>query len=108
MDGTPTELAEAVSVGVKPNSLTLRLNVNAGRLLDEYGVRYENTRTHTGRRVTLALVPKEARRRGHTCGWRLPQGIQTEPLDFLPTEHTCRVEGKAVAFPSCPTASDKV
>ena len=58
--GTPTELAEAVSVGIKPNALTLRLNVNAGRLLDEYGVHYENTRSHTGRRVRLALIPKEA------------------------------------------------
>lgn len=58
--GTPTELAEAVSVDIKPNALTLRLNVNAGRLLDEYGVRYKNIRTHTGRRVTLVLVPKEA------------------------------------------------
>ncbi len=58
--GTPTELAEAVSVDIKPNALTLRLNVNAGILLDEYGVRYKNTRTHTGRRVTLVLVPKEA------------------------------------------------
>lgn len=58
--GTPTELAEAVSMGIKPNALTLRLNVNAGRLFNEYGVRYENTRSHAGRWVKLALVPKEA------------------------------------------------
>lgn len=52
--GTPTELAGAIGTAVKPNVLTLRLNVNAGRLLNEYHVRYENTRSHTGRWVTLS------------------------------------------------------
>ena len=31
--GTPTELAALLGVDMKPNALTRRLNVNAGRLL---------------------------------------------------------------------------
>ncbi len=52
-NGTPTELANILGVDIKPNVLTLKLNVNAGRLFNEYGIRYENKRCHGGRRVTL-------------------------------------------------------
>lgn len=51
--GTPTELCEAINADMKPNTLTLKLNVNAGRLYDEYGIKYENTRSHEGRRISL-------------------------------------------------------
>lgn len=51
--GTPTELCEALSADMKPNTMTLKLNVNAGRLYDEYGIKYENTRSHEGRRISL-------------------------------------------------------
>lgn len=51
--GTPTELCEAINAEMKPNTLTLKLNVNAGRLYDEYGIKYENTRSHEGRRISL-------------------------------------------------------
>lgn len=56
--GTPTELVAALGLDIKPNTLTLRLNVKAGWLLDEHGVRYENRRSHAGRRISLTLIPK--------------------------------------------------
>lgn len=52
--GTPTELCEALGTDMKPNTLTLKLNVNAGRLYDEYNIKYENKRLHDGRRVYLS------------------------------------------------------
>ena len=51
--GTPTELAALLGVDMKPNALTRRLNVNAGRLLNEYGIRYESSRSHSERTVKL-------------------------------------------------------
>ena len=54
--GTPTELAAWLSVDMPPNALTKKLNVNAGRLFNEYGIRYENSRSHDGRKVSFQLV----------------------------------------------------
>lgn len=54
--GTPTELCEFLNLDIKPNTLTLKLNVHAGRLYDEYGIQYENKRSHDGRRVYLSKV----------------------------------------------------
>ncbi|MDL2259121.1 helicase RepA family protein [Eubacteriales bacterium OttesenSCG-928-K08] len=56
--GTPTELVERAGLDIKPNTLSLRLNVKASRLLNEYQVRYENNRTHTGRYIKFSLIPK--------------------------------------------------
>ncbi|MDL2289521.1 helicase RepA family protein [Clostridia bacterium OttesenSCG-928-F22] len=53
--GTPTELCSFLGVDVQPNTLTKKLNVNAGRLYNECGIRYENKRCHDGRRVRLTL-----------------------------------------------------
>jgi len=53
--GTPTELCEFLSVEMKANALTMKLNVNAGRLYNEHGIRYENKRCHDGRKVRLYL-----------------------------------------------------
>lgn len=53
--GTPTELAQAICTELKPNALSTKLNVNAGRLLREYGVQYWNKRTHNGRQITLMV-----------------------------------------------------
>ena len=58
--GSPTELAMLLQVGMQPNTLTKHLNVNAGRLFEEYGVQYENTRNHAGRKITLTPVPEKA------------------------------------------------
>ena len=51
--GTPTELAALLGADMKPNALTRRLNVNAGRLLNEYGIRYESSRSRSERTVKL-------------------------------------------------------
>ncbi len=59
-DGTATDLVDALGLSIKANTLTRRLNINAGRLLDEYGVRYESNRSHVGRRIRLMLIPIEA------------------------------------------------
>ena len=58
--GTASELIALTGLDMKPNTLTLRLNVNAGRLMSEYHIAYENTRTHAGRRVKLSLQPAGA------------------------------------------------
>ena len=58
--GTATELVTALGVDLKPNMLTMRLNVNAGRLLNEHGIRYENSRSHAGRKITLKLISPQA------------------------------------------------
>ena len=51
--GSPSELADAVHVGMAANALSKYLNVKSGRLLDEYHVHYENKVRHEGRRITL-------------------------------------------------------
>ena len=56
--GTATGLVELLGMDMKPNTLSMRLNVNAGRLLDEHNIRYANERGHAGRRITLALIPQ--------------------------------------------------
>ena len=52
-EGTPTELVDALNLPDQSNRLTRHLNVKAGRLLEEYGIAYENKARHTGRRITL-------------------------------------------------------
>ena len=54
--GTPTELVERLDMDIQPNTLSKQLNVNAGRLLHEHSIRYENNRNHAGRCLTLTLV----------------------------------------------------
>lgn len=56
--GTPTELSALLGVDMKPNALTRRLNVNAGRLLNEYGIRYESSRNRNERTVKLAAAER--------------------------------------------------
>ena len=47
------ELGERLGVDIKPNVLSLRLSINASRLFRDYGIRYQNSRTHDGRKVSL-------------------------------------------------------
>ena len=56
--GTPTELAVLLGVEMKPNALTRRLNVNAGRLLNEYSIHYESSRSRNERTVKLAMLER--------------------------------------------------
>lgn len=54
--GSASELADVLGgVKLSPNALTRRLNVSAGCLLDQYGIRYENRRSHMGRQVKLTF-----------------------------------------------------
>ena len=57
--GSPSELAEALDTGMAANALTKYLNIKCGRLKDECGISYENKAKHSGRRVTLTLLPSE-------------------------------------------------
>lgn len=52
-EGTATELIEQLSLDIKPNALSLKLNVNASKLYNLYFVQYSNKRTHKGRRIYL-------------------------------------------------------
>ena len=52
-EGTASELCERLGVDIKPNVLSLRLSINASRLFRDYGIRYQNSRTHDGRKVSL-------------------------------------------------------
>ena len=49
--GTATELIEKLGLDMKPNVVSLKLNVNAGRLMNDYGIRYTNQRNHSGRMI---------------------------------------------------------
>ncbi len=50
-EGSPTQLLSIIKTEIPVNSLTKRLNVNAGRLLNEYGVEYRSCRDHEGRKL---------------------------------------------------------
>ena len=58
--GSPSELAETANTGMVANALTKYLNVKCGRLMDEYGISYENKAKHSGRKVTLTYTVTEA------------------------------------------------
>lgn len=52
-EGTATELIEKLGLDIKPNALSLKLNVNAGKLYNLFFVQYSNSRSHKGRKITL-------------------------------------------------------
>ena len=54
--GTATELVQLLNLNHKPNAFTRYLNVNKGRLENEYGIVYQSARTHSGRIVILKRV----------------------------------------------------
>ncbi|MDY4414681.1 MAG: AAA family ATPase [Ruminococcus sp.] len=63
--GTATELLDKLGIDdIKPNTLSLKLNVNAGRLYSEYYIWYTNKRNHNGRFIMFQydiehpVVPK--------------------------------------------------
>lgn len=57
--GTATELIEKLGLNMKPNVVSLKLNVNAGRLMNDYSIRYTNKRNHSGRMIFFSLLSKE-------------------------------------------------
>jgi len=58
--GTATELVALLGIDMKPNQLSVKLNINAQRLWKEHNVRYHNSRTHAGRKIDLQLILPEA------------------------------------------------
>lgn len=52
--GTATELIAVLGLELQPNVLTKRLNVRAGKLLNDFHIRYENAHIRTGSRIKLA------------------------------------------------------
>lgn len=57
--GTATELIEKLGLDMKPNVVSLKLNVNAGRLMNDYSIRYTNKRNYSGRMIFFSLLSKE-------------------------------------------------
>ena len=51
--GTASELCVQLGLDLKPNALSLKLNVGTGRLKKEYGVCCRRGRSHEGRRILL-------------------------------------------------------
>ena len=58
--GRPSQLAELLGLEISPVALTKRLNVNADRLMQDYGIRYQWRRSHEGRIITLQKLEQEA------------------------------------------------
>ena len=57
--GTPTELVDVLGLDLKANTLSMKLNINASRLLNEFGINYENKRCHDGRKIRLVFVGRD-------------------------------------------------
>ena len=58
--GTATALVDALKIDMKPNALSMKLNVNASRLHTDYCIRYKCSRSHAGRNISLKLITKDA------------------------------------------------
>lgn len=54
--GNATDLSKILQVDIPVNSLTKKLNVNAGKLLNDYGISYRYTKNHEGRFLEFHLV----------------------------------------------------
>lgn len=58
--GSASELITLLGLDLQPNAFTRRLNINADNLLNQYNIRYENSRTLAGRQIKLTLIETEA------------------------------------------------
>lgn len=54
--GSASELLRRLALDIPPNALTKTLNVKAGKLLNDYFIRYENTHTRNGSRISLTRL----------------------------------------------------
>lgn len=59
-EGSPSEFVKLLGLDMAPNKLTMYLNVNLGRLAQEYNVEYKSMRTHDGRRIRVLYDPWKA------------------------------------------------
>lgn len=57
--GSASELIQLLALDIQPNALTKKLNVKAGKLRNDYSIRYENTHTRNGSRIHLERQPEE-------------------------------------------------
>ena len=55
-NGTATELASFLGTDLKPNTLSMKLNINASILLHEYKIAVRISRNHSGRWIELQRV----------------------------------------------------
>ncbi len=58
--GTATELEEKLQSKLSPSALSMKLNVLASRMKNEYDIRYERHRNHDGRRIELSFFGTSA------------------------------------------------
>ena len=54
--GSATELIAALNIQAQANALTKKLNVRAGKLLNDFHIRYKNVHSRNGSRITLTLT----------------------------------------------------
>ena len=54
-DGIISDFRDFIETDITPIQLGMKLNVTAGRLLNEYNILYESRRTHAGRRIKFVL-----------------------------------------------------
>lgn len=54
-DGSISDFRDFLGTDITPIQLGMKLNVTAGRLLNEYSILYESRRTHAGRRIKFVL-----------------------------------------------------
>ena len=54
-DGSISDFRDFIETDITPIQLGMKLNVTAGRLLNEYNILYESRRTHAGRRIKFVL-----------------------------------------------------
>ena len=54
--GSPTDLVDLLELDQKPNALSRYLNIKKSRLENEYGIEYQNNRTHGGRIIALIRI----------------------------------------------------
>lgn len=94
-EGTATELIEKLELDIKPNSLSLKLNVNAGKLYNLFFVQYSNSRSHKGRKITLRydedhpiIVEPES-----DTDDTAEDEFQYQPVDGDPKATVCYVRG---------------
>lgn len=59
-NGNASELVEILKLDIAPNALTKKLNIGAETLENDYGIRYESSRNHDGRRINFELISSEA------------------------------------------------
>lgn len=66
--GSATELTAELQLTIQPNALSKKLNVKAGKLLQEFGICYENNRSRTGSNITLTLLKDDEMQNGVQSG----------------------------------------